>query len=61
MPQNLILIWLFVFITACSKGPNVDFVIKNGVIYDGTGAVPYMGSVAINKDKIVYVGLQSLS
>ena len=56
MPQNLILIWLFVFITACSKGPNVDFVIKNGVIYDGTGAVPYMGSVAINKDKIVYVG-----
>tara|TARA_Y100000996_G_scaffold347121_1_gene285395 strand:- start:980 stop:2653 length:1674 start_codon:yes stop_codon:yes gene_type:complete len=56
MPQNLILIWLFVFITACSKGPNVDFVIKNGFIYDGTGAVPYMGSVAINKDKIVYVG-----
>ena len=56
MPQNLILIWLFAFVITCSKGPNVDFVIKNGVIYDGTGSAPYMGSVAINKDKIVYVG-----
>jgi N-acyl-D-amino-acid deacylase len=33
-----------------------DLVIRNGVIYDGSGAKPYAGEVAIDGDRIVYVG-----
>jgi N-acyl-D-amino-acid deacylase len=42
---------------ACFNDPKVDVVIQNGMIYDGTGTIPYQGTVAIKGDKIVYVGL----
>ena len=31
-------------------------VIQNGTLYDGTGSPPFIGTVAIKGDKIVYVG-----
>lgn len=40
----------------CSQGPKVDVVIQNGTLYDGTGSPPFIGTVAIKGDKIVYVG-----
>ena len=33
-----------------------DVLIHGGTIYDGSGANPYVGDVAIKADKIVYVG-----
>jgi N-acyl-D-amino-acid deacylase len=33
-----------------------DLVIRNGVIYDGSGAKPYPGEVAVDGDRIAYVG-----
>lgn len=33
-----------------------DLLIKNALIYDGTGAKPFMGYVAVNANKIVAVG-----
>ena len=33
-----------------------DIVIKNGLIYDGSGTKPFMGDVGIIDDKIAYVG-----
>ena len=33
-----------------------DTVIRNGLIYDGSGKPPYVGDVAIDKDRITYVG-----
>ena len=33
-----------------------DIVIYNGMIYDGSGEKPYLGSVGIKEDKIIYVG-----
>lgn len=52
---------LFLFISivlffSCSQGPKVDVVIQNGILYDGTGSAPFLGTVAIKGDKIVYVG-----
>ena len=41
---------------SCSQGPKVDVVIQNGTLYDGTGSPPFIGTVAIKGDKIVYVG-----
>ena len=36
--------------------PSFDVLIKNGVIYDGSGGEPYRGEVAISGDRIVAVG-----
>jgi N-acyl-D-amino-acid deacylase len=33
-----------------------DTVIRNGLIYDGSGKAPYHGDVAIDEDRITYVG-----
>ena len=33
-----------------------DVIVRGGTIYDGTGAAPYRGDVAITKDRIVRVG-----
>ncbi len=41
---------------SCSQGPKVDVVIQNGTLYDGTGSPPFIGTIAIKGDKIVYVG-----
>jgi N-acyl-D-amino-acid deacylase len=36
-----------------------DTVIRHGLIYDGSGKPPYVGDVAIDKDRITYVGRQA--
>jgi len=41
---------------ACTTAPAVDVVLRGGTIYDGTGAAPYVGDVAIVGDSIVAVG-----
>ena len=55
----LILTFLF-FSFSCSKKPVepivADLVIYNGTIYDGSGDKPFIGSVGIKDDKIIYVG-----
>lgn len=56
MMKNNFLLLSFSFLTvACSDKPQVDVVIQNGTIYDGTGKTPYSGTVAISGDKILYV------
>ena len=55
----LILTFLF-FSFSCSKKPIepvvADLVINNGTIYDGSGEEPFIGSIGIKDDKIIYVG-----
>ena len=43
-------------LTACA--PKYDVVIRNGMIYDGSGAKPFVGSVAVNGDSIVAVAAE---
>ena len=43
-------------IAAGAIGPNHDTIIRNGLIYDGAGASPYVGDVTIDGDRISYVG-----
>lgn len=42
--------------TACASPTKYDLVIRNGMIYDGSGAAPYTGDVAINADTIAALG-----
>ncbi|MFZ6799288.1 N-acyl-D-amino-acid deacylase family protein [Undibacterium sp. Di24W] len=39
-----------------TTAPEIDLILHNGVIYDGSGSLPYRGQIAIRGDKIVYVG-----
>jgi N-acyl-D-amino-acid deacylase len=41
---------------AGASGPDHDTIIRHGLIYDGSGAAPYAGDVAIDHDRIAYVG-----
>ncbi len=60
MKQALLLIALAAFGTAVSAtGPVLtdhDTIIRNGLIYDGSGTAPFTGDVAIDGDRISYVG-----
>jgi N-acyl-D-amino-acid deacylase len=39
-----------------ATAPNYSVLIRGGTIYDGSGAQPFVGDVAIDGDRIVYVG-----
>ena len=53
------LFFLFL-IVSCNNKPVepivADIVIYNGTIYDGSGEKPYIGSIGIKDDRLVYVG-----
>lgn len=40
----------------CSREPDFDLVLRNGLIYDGGGGKPYRGDVAIRGDRIAALG-----
>ncbi|MEL0318022.1 MAG: D-aminoacylase, partial [Flavobacteriaceae bacterium] len=54
--KNLILLFLVPIFYYCSTEAEVDVLIQNGTVYDGTGAPPYQGTVALKGDKIFYIG-----
>ncbi len=55
--NTIILIFLVsVTLNACSSEPIYDLVIRNGVIYDGSGGEPLKADVAVNGDRIVVIG-----
>ena len=54
--SSLARFYFALFIISCSGTPDVDFLIQNGIIYDGSGNTPYRGTIAIKDDKIFYVG-----
>ena len=54
----LALAWASVFGShgLASEAPRHDLVIRNGMIYDGSGTIPFAGDVAVQGDLIVAVG-----
>ena len=56
LKTKLLAVSLLLFFT-CQKEPiTCDVLIYNGTVYDGTGEEPYIGSIGIKGDKIIYVG-----
>lgn len=54
--KNFFLLLLVLLLCHCSTEAEVDVLIQNGTLYDGTGAPPYQGTVALKDDKIFYIG-----
>jgi len=52
----LLLIIPFLFLSSCSPKIEYDLIIRRGTIYDGSGAAPITGDVAINADTIAAIG-----
>ncbi len=56
----LVYIWLLTIVAmapACQSEPTVcDLIIRNAMIYDGSGEPPFLGDLAVNSDTIVAVG-----
>ncbi len=44
------------FLGACGQAPVYDVIVRGGTIYDGSGAAPVVGDVAIDGDSVVAVG-----
>lgn len=44
------------FLAACNAPDSHDVILRNGMIYDGSGAQPYIGDVAFDGDLIVALG-----
>jgi N-acyl-D-amino-acid deacylase len=43
-------------LASSARAASHDVIVRNGMIYDGSGGAPYVGSVVIDRDRIVYVG-----
>jgi N-acyl-D-amino-acid deacylase len=56
------ILWALAMLSAASPAiaqtakAHPDTIIRHGLIYDGSGKPPYVGDVAIDRDRIVYVG-----
>ncbi len=50
------LLSLLLLLTSCSPKTEYDLLIRNATIYDGSGAAPSTGEVAINADTIAAIG-----
>ncbi|HTQ28959.1 MAG TPA: D-aminoacylase [Puia sp.] len=56
-PQTLTLTALFIFLFSCQQNkPLYNSIIRNGLVYDGTGAPPVKADVGINADTIAFIG-----
>lgn len=54
--RSVVVAALLLFAPGCSREPDFDLVLRNGLIYDGGGSKPYRGDVAIRGDRIAAVG-----
>lgn len=54
--QLLLFVCSALIITACNTKSSYDTIIRNGIIYDGSGGEPYQADVAINADTIAFIG-----
>ena len=56
MKYLLILLVVIVDLISCADNTTYDLMITNAMIYDGSGKLPFQGSILINADTIVKVG-----
>jgi N-acyl-D-amino-acid deacylase len=55
-PSRLGAALLFLTLAACSNRPEYDVLIRNGVVFDGSGGAESRASIAVKGDRIVAIG-----
>ena len=56
-PKRILYIVLAVVsVAACRQQPAYDTIIRNGMLYDGSGGEPVRADIAINNDTIAFIG-----
>ena len=53
---NIVIALALLSATGCSQNEDYDVIIRNGMIYDGTGSKPYKADLAIQADTIAFIG-----
>ncbi|MEE4314074.1 MAG: hypothetical protein V2J11_06225, partial [Desulfofustis sp.] len=48
--------FLMVAVIKVAIAADYDVIVRNGTIYDGTGAPPYVADLAINGDRVSAIG-----
>jgi N-acyl-D-amino-acid deacylase len=56
MRNFIILLFIILAVSGCRNNAEFDVVIRNGLIYDGTGSSGFIADVGINKDTIAVIG-----
>ncbi len=54
--RNLFCLFILCFAILSCKSKKYDTIIRNGMIYDGNGATPFKGDIAIKNDTIAFIG-----
>ena len=54
--QKIILLFLILAGVSCKQKKEYDTILRNGLIYDGSGGAPFKGDVAIMADTIAAIG-----
>ena len=54
--SHIIILFTVALMSACSSAQKFDVLIRNGIIYDGSGSASFHGDVAVNDDTIAAVG-----
>jgi len=44
------------YISSCTGKEHFDTIIRNGIIYDGTGGEPFTGDIGIRQDTVAFIG-----
>jgi N-acyl-D-amino-acid deacylase len=56
MRRFAVLCLLLPLAASCERKPDYDLLVRGGTVYDGSGGAGYAGEVAIQGDRIAYVG-----
>ena len=56
MEKTLLRLLVLLVLTGCGYNNKYDVIIRNGVLYDGSGSASYRGDLAINADTIAALG-----
>jgi N-acyl-D-amino-acid deacylase len=54
--RNVFLLPIIAILSCCQQHPRYDIIIRNSIVYDGTGSAPINGDVGIIADTVAFIG-----
>jgi N-acyl-D-amino-acid deacylase len=56
MKKKIIQIFWIVLLASCTNKPVYEMILRNGMVYDGSGGQPFQADIAVNQDTIAAIG-----